>query len=211
MMGRASGFELRHPWLLHNGLLLASVLTYEIDREDAVWRFIKAAPHARLLEHLSFGSAAVLIALGIWFSSLAAHRAFDSRSNGTTGKWGGVFYAAGLGTLLPLSGFLLLVFGEFVRIARLASAGSPRGAPARELVDGRKSMPPDPSRPSGFPWKSVLVPQAGACCAFLSMAVFSITLVDRQAEYLFAATALVSVLSHFLVSRQDQWSVASDE
>src|ERR1700677_4951024 len=115
MMGRASGFELRHPWLLHNGLLLASVLTYWIDRQDAVWRFIKAAPHPRLLEHLSFGSAAILIALGIWLRSRAAHRAYDSRGNDSTGRWGGVFYAAGLGTLFPLSGLLLFVLGEFVR------------------------------------------------------------------------------------------------
>jgi len=211
MMGRASGFELRHPWLLHNGLLLASVLTYGIDREDAVWRFIKAAPRARLLEHLSFGAAAILIALGIWLRTLAGHRAFDSRSNETTGRWGGVFYAAGLGTLLPLSGFLLLVLGEFVRNSRFASARSQRGEPPRDFVEGRKPMPADPGRPSGSPWKSVLVPQAAAYCAFFSMAVFSITLVDRQAEYLFAATAVVSVLAHFLASRQDQWSVANDE
>jgi hypothetical protein len=197
MMGQASGFELRHPRLIHNCLLLASVLTYGIDREDAVWRFIKSAPHARLLEHLSFGAAAVLIALGIWLSSLAAHRDFDSRSNEATG-WGGVLYAAGIGTLLPLSGFLLFVIGEFLRIARFESARSQRSVSPRGLVEGRKPMPPDPSRPSGFPWKSVLVHQAAGCFAFLSMAVFSMTLVDRQAEYLFATTALVSVLSHFL-------------
>jgi hypothetical protein len=209
-MGQASGFELRHPWLLHNGLLLASVLTYWIDREDVVWRFIKAVPHARLLEHLSFGSAAVLIALGIWLSFLAAHRDFGPRSIEATG-WGGVFYAAGLGTLFPLSGFLLFVFGEFVRIARFESARSRHRESLQDLVEGPKPMLPDPSRPSGFPWKSVLVHQAAACCAFLSMAVFSMTLVDRLAEYLFAATALVSVLAHFLAPRHEQWLVTSDE
>lgn len=94
-MGRASGFELRHPWLLHNGLLLASVLPYWIDREDVVWRFIKAAPHVRLVEHLCFGSAAVLIALGIWLGSRAAFHNFKSRSNESTERWGGVLYAAG--------------------------------------------------------------------------------------------------------------------
>ena len=207
-MGRASGFELRHPWLLHNGLLLASVLTYGIDREDAVWRFIKAAPRARLLEHLSFGSAAILIALGIWLSALAAHRAFDTRSDEAMGRWGGVFYAAGLGTLFPLSGLLLFVLGEFVRIERFESARSPSGEPLRDLGEGRRLMPPDPSRPFGLPWRSVLVDQAPAWCAYFSMAVFSMTLVDRQAEYLFAATALVSVVSHFLAPRQEQWSVA---
>lgn len=209
MMGRASGFELRHPWLLHNGLLLASVLTYSIDREDAVWRFIKAAPDARLLERLSFGSAAILIALGIWFSALAAHRAFETRSNEAMGRWSGVFYAAGLGTLLPLSGFLLFVLGEFVRIARFTSAGSRRGEPLRELDEVRKPMPTDPSQPAGLPWTSLLAHQAAPCCAFLSMAVFSMTLVDRHAEYLFAATALVSVLSHFLGSWQTSYSRCS--
>jgi hypothetical protein len=202
MMGRASGFELRHPWLLHNGLLLASLLTYGIDREDALWRFIKAAPHARLLEHLSFAFAAVLIALGIWLRSRAVRRSFDSRSIEATERWGGVFYAAGLGTLLPLSGFLLFVLVEFVRISRLPSVRSQRGEPPRDLVEGRKPMPRDSGRPSGLPWKSVLVHQAAPCCAFLSMAVFSITLADRQAEYLFAAAALVSVLAHFLAPRK---------
>jgi hypothetical protein len=48
--------------------------------------------------------------------------------------------------------------------------------------------------------KSVLVHQAAAFCAFLSMAVFSITLADRQAEYLFSITGLVSVLTHFFAS-----------
>jgi hypothetical protein len=204
MTGQASGFEMRHPWLLHNGLLLASVLTYGIDREDAVWRFIKAAPQARLLEHLSFGSAAILIALGIWLRSRATHRAFYSRSNEATERWGGVFYTAGLGTLLPLPGFLLFVSGEFVRISRFESVRSQRGEPARELVEGQKPMPADPGRLSGLHWTSLLAHQAAACCAFLSMAVFSITLVDRQAEYLFAATAIVSVVSHFLAPRQEQ-------
>jgi hypothetical protein len=198
MMGQASGFELRHTRLIHNCLLLASVLTYGIDREDAVWRFIKSAPHARLFEHLSFGSAAILIALGIWLLSRAAHHAFDFRSDGATERWGGVFYAAGLGTLLPLSGFLLFVLGEFVRIARFESARSQSGGSPRSLVDGQEPMPPDLTRRSELPWRSIFVDQAAACCAFLSMAAFSITLVDRQAEYLFATTALVSVLSHFL-------------
>ncbi len=204
-MGRAGGSELRHPWLFHNVLLLASVSTYWIDREDVVWRFIRAAPHVRLLEHFSFGAAAVLIALSIWLGSRAAFHDFGSRSNDSTRtrRLGGVLYAVGLGTLFPLSGFVLFVLGEFVRISRFESAGSQ----ARELMEGREPMPPDPNRPSGLPWKSVLVHQAAACCAFVSMAVFSVTLVDRQAEYLFAATALVSVVAHF----REQWRVAGGE
>jgi hypothetical protein len=199
-MGQASGFELRHPWLLHNGLLLASLLTYGIDRKDVVWRFIEAAPHVRLLEHLSFGAAAVLIALAMWLSSRAAFRDLDSSGNGSTRsrRLGGVLYALALGTLFPLPGFLFFVLGEFVRISRFESAGSPRGESPRHLVEGRKPMPPDSGQVPGFPWKSVIFPQVAACCAFLSMAVFSITLADRVAEYLFAATALVSVLAHFL-------------
>jgi hypothetical protein len=209
MMGQASGFELRHPWLLHNGLLLVSVLTYRTDREDVVWRFIKAAPHVRLLEHFSFGAAAILIALSIWLSSRAAFRDLDPRSNDSkrSRRLGGVFYAVGLGTLFPLSDLLLFVLSEFVRIARFQCAGSQRGESPRELMEGRKQMPPDPSRPSGHPSQSLLVHQAAACCALLSMVVFSVTLVDRVAEYLFAATALVSVLAHI----QEQRLMASDE
>ena len=190
-MHQASQFELRHPWLLHNGLLLASALTYWIDRDDVVWHFLKGAPHAWLLEHLSFGSAAVLISLSILLSAWAARRNVDFRSNESSGRrrWGGVLYAVGLGTLLPLPSFLLFVLGELVRIARFESVRSLRGEPRQNL---------DPGLRSGFSWKSALVPQAALCCAFLSMAVFSFTLVDRRAEYLFAATAFVSVLAHFL-------------
>jgi len=63
-MWRASDFELRHPVLIHQTLLAASVLTYLTDPEDVVWRYIKRASDARLLEHLCFGTAAIALGAG---------------------------------------------------------------------------------------------------------------------------------------------------
>jgi hypothetical protein len=203
-MRQASAYEMRHPWLIHNGLLLASVLTYWIDREDVVWRFIKSRPDARVLEHLSFGVAAVLLALGIWLRSRAAFNSSRNDPGRSRGKQlGDVLHAVGIGMLLPLSGFLLLLFGEFIRtsryeIAKLATANTQRKEARRDATKNRLRMPLDPGPTAGLQWKSVLVDQAAACSALLSMVVFSITLVDRQAEFLFAATLLVSVLSHLL-------------
>ena len=47
--------------LLRLGLLLAAVATYIVSPEDVVWRFVKDAPHSRLLEHCAFGVAAILL------------------------------------------------------------------------------------------------------------------------------------------------------
>jgi hypothetical protein len=194
-MRQASAFEVRHPWLLHNALLLAALLTYCIDREDVVWRFIKASPHARLLEHVSFGAAAVFVALGIWFNARACFHDFNSRRSR---RLGGLLYAVGIGTLFPWSGFLLFVTGEFVRIDRYESANSQRTESPQDRPERRKPKHLNPNPAPQLQWKSVLVHQAAAFCAFLSMAIFSVTLMDRQAEYLFAITGLVSALTHFL-------------
>jgi hypothetical protein len=46
-------------------LLVAVLSTYLISADDVVWRYIKTAPHARLLEHLSFGIAAAMLGIAV--------------------------------------------------------------------------------------------------------------------------------------------------
>jgi hypothetical protein len=92
--------------------------------------------------------------------------------------------AVGIGSLLPLSGFLLLVLGD-LGISLLLHGPRPfpgepgAGTDFRRLSQGR--------------WRYALTTHIGLCCAFVSMLVFSIVLVDRIADVLFGATALISV------------------
>jgi len=79
---------------------------------------------------------------------------------------------------MPLAGFILLVSGETTfslirhRFGKQGACRSPRNG-----------------------WREHLSEHAGLCCAFLSMVIFSITLNDRLADFLFAATALISILA----------------
>lgn len=61
---KATEFEYRHQRLVHSLIVGAACLTYLVDRDDVVWRFVKdnAAPHR--LERFVFITAAFCIALG---------------------------------------------------------------------------------------------------------------------------------------------------
>ena len=89
--------------------------------------------------------------------------------------------AIGIGSLLPLPGFLLLALGDLA---------------ASLFLDSRQAIAEDPGTerdPPGSRWASALATHIGLCCAFLSMAVFSVVLIDRVADVLFAITALISI------------------
>ena len=179
-------------------LLLASIAAYWKDPDDVVWRYIKAAPHVRMWEHICFGIAATALGFSLWLrvraeAEILASADISARSSRrkTLGEF---LQAVGIGSLLPWSGFLLLVSGETIlafldhrRIMRVAAKGT--GINFKAAPVAHSSV--------GTEWKDLFRQHAGLLCAFLSMVLFSVTLLDRVADVLFAGTALVSVLTSF--------------
>jgi hypothetical protein len=56
---KATDFEDRHQTLLHQFLVAAAFLTYLIDRDDVVWRFVKDRTASRELERTLFASLTI--------------------------------------------------------------------------------------------------------------------------------------------------------
>ena len=82
----------RLNFVVRLALLFEGLLTYLIDPDDIVWRFIKSCPHARPVEHILFGTAAAILGQGPLvpgggYSSMwmTAQR---SALNGIPGPWG---------------------------------------------------------------------------------------------------------------------------
>jgi hypothetical protein len=186
----------RHPFLIHGLLALLCWCDYGFDHVDVVWRIIRNCEDARRLEHLGFGLSAVLIGLGVWLgawpsgrrASLAAASPNDLRRRCV----GEMLHAAGIASLLPAAGALLLIVGETIRSARYA----------QWRINAAMNLPVLTTGPSNatIPRQSLqyLLRHIAGVCAFLSMLAFSITLRDSQADVLFAATALVFIVSRFI-------------
>jgi hypothetical protein len=69
--------------------------------------------------------------------------------------------------------------GLKMRIARGDSGGVAGGLPI--------------AAPAGPAWKWLVLSQAGMWCAFASMVIFSIVLIDHAADRMFGITILVSI------------------
>ena len=212
-MWRASDFELRHPVLIHQTLLAASVLTYLTDPEDVVWRYIKRASNARLLEHLCFATAAIALGAGACLCTWATAKQLaqgTDRGSRLVGGAGEILHAIGIGSLLPQAGFLVLVCGETLRVGRLEALrrhnAEQGGVSTRDRLNVKAVEPKIiSSRPLPSPnsaWRQAVFFHIGAWFAFVSMIVFSAMLVDRVAEVLFATTLLVSLLAHWVSHRR---------
>jgi hypothetical protein len=201
-MWRASAFEVRHPVLIYQTLLAAAVLTYLLDRQDIVWRYIKDAPNARLLEHLCFATAAIALGAGACLCTWATAKQLALGTNSGPGLVGGageILHAIGIGSLLPLAGFLLLVCGETICVGRLEVLRRHNVQHTRDRLDVEPKtfwLRP-PTRNSA--WRQAAGFHLGAWCAFVSMVVFSAMLVDRVAEALFATTLLMSLLAQWVL------------
>lgn len=193
---QAAPFAVRHPFLVHGILVVLCWSPYEIDRVDVVWRFVRHSANAHVLEHIGFALAALSIGVGIWLGAWPGGR----RANLTVSdprsirrrSVGEILHASGIATLLPVAGALLMVFGEAIRSTRYArwklnASTAQFGPPAPASVI---SAPMQPGR--------LALRHIAGICAFLSMLAFSITLRDRLADGLFAATALVFVISRFI-------------
>ena len=174
--------------MIYQTLLAAAVLTYLVDRQDIVWRYVKDASNARLLEHLCFATAAVSLAAGAFLCTWATVKELSGKTDsGFAASAGEIFRAIGIGSLLPLAGFLILVCGEAICVVR------------RHNACARDRQKEKATQPCAW-WQAARV-HLGAWLAFLSMAVFSVMLVDRVAEVLFATTLLVSLLIHWELHR----------
>jgi hypothetical protein len=51
---KATDFEIRHQTLVHQFIVAAALLTYFVDREYIVWRFVKDSSAPRGLERFCF-------------------------------------------------------------------------------------------------------------------------------------------------------------
>jgi hypothetical protein len=196
---RATDFEYHHPVLLHELIVIAAFCTYMADREDVVWRFIKQYPERRALEHAFFLAATLLIGAGAALCSwarasadpvAAPARAISSRSFEHLQFLGEWLFAVGLASLAPLLGCIVLVVVEAIRLLRLMLRHNHH---AQMLQSSGLSLVPDKPKATGG-WGRALRIDAGKWGLFLTMIVFTITLTDRLAEYLAAASVLLWVL-----------------
>ena len=179
---KATDFEYRHQLLLHQLIVGAAFLTYLIDRDDIVWRFVKTSPtDARLLERLFFVVAALLFGVSAWIRTHA--RAGCSCPQLL--YLGEYLYVLALASLVPLSGAVILATGEGVRILRLLR----RNAGPAEL-EGLQ-------RPE---WSSALRRESIKWGLFVTIIVFTITLRDRIAEVLIGASVILWVLLNLTLS-----------
>jgi hypothetical protein len=203
---KASGSEYRHPTLVRQLIIAAAFLTYLFDHDDIVWRFIKESPQPRFIERGLFAVATLLIgaaaAIRTWTAAYPDSYVKDHSarvaSEGTYRYMSypqylaDLFYAVGLGSLAPLSGFVILVAGEAVRIFRLIRRAEADEAPHTELASP-KQLPN---------WKTAFREEAGKWGIFLTMIVFTLSLKDRVAEILAAATVLLWFLLNSSSSRR---------
>ena len=181
--------------IVRAALLLAGLSTYLISQDDVVWRFIRTAPHARALEHALFGIAAAILGFALFLKVKASAHPENRDSHGPsriTGTIVSILQAIGIGSLLPLPGFLLLVLGDVVASLLLYGRHSTAEDPRSEGEDSRRARGPL----QAFRWRDAWATHLGLCCAFLSMAIFSVVLIDRVADVLFAMTAFVSVAAN---------------
>lgn len=194
----ATDFEYHHQTLVHQLIVALAFLTYVLNRDDVVWHFIKDSNAPRVLEHSLFAVATLLIAVGAGICTWS--RAY-SVPDGATGQLlrrqylGDLFYAIGLGSLAPLWGFVILVVGETLRVFRLMQRENAR-------AQNSQTRPSPTSQPLAAPvveelhpkWGRALRQEAVKWGLVLTMIVFVITLKDRLAELLAAASFLIGLL-----------------
>jgi hypothetical protein len=190
---KATEFEYRHQALVHQFIVCSAFLTYFIDRDDIIWRFVRdsAAPHR--LERSLFILATLFIAAGAGICTWA--RAYH-RSTSTGHDFlrhplalGDLLYAIGLGSLAPLSGFLVLVGGEAFRVFRLI-----RRAEHYAQNVGAPLSPFPAANERRLQWQSAFRHEAVKWAILLTMIIFAMTLKDRLAEVLAIASLLVGLL-----------------
>ena len=194
---KATDFEYRHQTLVHQFIVAAAFLTYFVDREDIVWRFVKDSSAPRGFERFFFIVATVFIVAGAAISTFArACRRSESAIGLESSRYfGDLLYAIGLASLFPLWGFIILVTGEILRVLRLIQREDPR---ARNLMLHMlpSALPLISPAAQEFHsgWGKAFRQETVKWGLFLTMVVFVITLKDRLAEVLAAFSFLIGLL-----------------
>ena len=194
---KATDFEYRHQTLVHQFIVAAAFLTYFVDREDIVWRFVKDSSAPRGFERFFFIVATVFIVAGAAISTFArACRRSESAIGLESSRYfGDLLYAIGLASLFPLWGFIILVTGEILRVLRLIQREDPR---ARNLMLHMlpSALPLISPAAQEFhsEWGKAFRQETVKWGLFLTMVVFVITLKDRLAEVLAAFSFLIGLL-----------------
>src|SRR5258707_2355357 len=114
---KATDFEYRRQTLVHQFIVAAAFLTYSVDREDIVWRFVKDSSAPRGFERFFFIVATVFIAAGAAICTWArVYRRPESVTDMESYRYlhrsryfGDLLYAIGLASLVPLWGLIILV------------------------------------------------------------------------------------------------------
>jgi protein-S-isoprenylcysteine O-methyltransferase Ste14 len=199
----AADFEYRHQTLIHQFLVAAAFLTYLIDRDDVVWRFVKESTASRELERFLFTIATLFIAAGAGLCTWArAYRAPKGKTSVGPYRYlrhprhlGDLSYAIGLGSLAPLCGFVILVVGEAIRVLRLIRLQDHR---IQNFQQDPVSVAPPLAYPvakePGSGWRNAFRKEVVKWGLLLTMIVFVITLRDRFAEVLATSSFLIGLL-----------------
>lgn len=175
---KISDFEVRHPATIHQAIVAAAFATCFFERDDVVWQFVKHSKAPVLFERSLFAVATLLVGAAAVVCTRyrqesqpsSPNRESTAREPRRRGS-GELLYAIGLGSLAPLTGFVILVGGEALRIFRLLAPrpGRPGRTQAGDRTDRRK-----------------FAPEFAMWGMFATMIVFTITLNDRIAEVLAA-------------------------
>ena len=184
---RATRFEIRYQTLLRQWIIAAAFSTYLLDPDDIVWRFIRQNPSRRALEHVFFFLATLLIAAAAALCTWARANSPRSAPGLSTVRFhqllGNLLFAIGIATLAPLWGAFFRLVAEAFRLLRLENY-----LPATVTLDAGNASSRVPPRA----WAHAFRREAAKWGILLTMAVFSITLIDRLAEVLAAFSVITA-------------------
>jgi hypothetical protein len=109
--------------------------------------------------------------------------------------FGDLLYAIGLASLAPLWGFIILVAGETLRVFRLTQREDTRtGNLLLQSLPTTSPLMPPAAQEFHSGWGKAFRQKTVKWGLFLTMVVFVITLKDRLAEALAAASFLIGLL-----------------
>ncbi len=198
---RATRFEQRHGTLLRQLIVAAAFSTYLFDRDDIVWCFVRESEASRAWERLFFLLATILILFGAALATWARANKIAAGPDALNVRdrpyhfirypehLGDLLFTIGIASLAPLSGASLLVAGEALRLVRLIFRKEwlIRDATRRDSLPGGSEprslrLVPDQSGARTPNWGQAFRHEAVRWGIFITMVVFTATLIDRLAE-----------------------------